>query len=420
MSIGWMMAGVELGRLVGWDKGSWGWHGDDGMSFEEKGAGEDFSEKWGSKSWSDSTELIRVAGDTVGAGIEFATGRAFFTKNGKFVGRSSLCVFGCIGLRIPAGHRFKNLSSGLHPAIGLRTPRESIAVNFSGPFVFDIDGYVQNLRDQAWMEATKPREVLHVSRLCDQKTAASGSRAGSLKAVEVEEDENVLPSKDESLDSLPQLSPLREASNKATAAFVLDYLAYNGYDTALRLTRDAMAKRQWLSPTSSSASHSSRLQSVLPESPMLEDFPSIAAALIYLHTRIFSAHTQRIPWPLIASLNPGYHASDSIYLRMRIHEFLRLLRIAEDLSEPDVEVLQEAIDLGKTLLGRSKEEGWSKEDRGLLDQAFGLLGIPVGKWNIGPGSVAGEERRRRDADELVESIRRESASEARASVLSDA
>lgn len=50
MSVGWMKAGVELGRLVGWDKGSWGWHGDDGMSFEGQGTGEEFGDKWGSTS----------------------------------------------------------------------------------------------------------------------------------------------------------------------------------------------------------------------------------------------------------------------------------------------------------------------------------------------------------------------------------
>ncbi len=47
MSVGWMEAGGELGRLVGWDKGSRGWHGDDGMSFEGQGAGEEYAGKWG-------------------------------------------------------------------------------------------------------------------------------------------------------------------------------------------------------------------------------------------------------------------------------------------------------------------------------------------------------------------------------------
>ena len=50
LSVGWMKASAELGRMVGWDRGSWGWHGDDGRSFEGQGSGEEFGEKWGSQS----------------------------------------------------------------------------------------------------------------------------------------------------------------------------------------------------------------------------------------------------------------------------------------------------------------------------------------------------------------------------------
>jgi len=30
-----------------------------------------------------------IGGDTVGVGVDFTTGRAFFTKNGAFIGMSS-------------------------------------------------------------------------------------------------------------------------------------------------------------------------------------------------------------------------------------------------------------------------------------------------------------------------------------------
>jgi hypothetical protein len=33
-----------------------------------------------------------VAGDIVGAGINFVTGKAFFTKNGELIGESPSCV----------------------------------------------------------------------------------------------------------------------------------------------------------------------------------------------------------------------------------------------------------------------------------------------------------------------------------------
>lgn len=56
LSVGWMSRGMngvgelDLGRMVGWDKGSWGWHGDDGKLFEGKGTGIMFGVKWGGES----------------------------------------------------------------------------------------------------------------------------------------------------------------------------------------------------------------------------------------------------------------------------------------------------------------------------------------------------------------------------------
>jgi hypothetical protein len=49
MSLGWVLAGVHTGRLVGWDIGSWGWHADDGRCFEGSGMGRAFGEGWGGK-----------------------------------------------------------------------------------------------------------------------------------------------------------------------------------------------------------------------------------------------------------------------------------------------------------------------------------------------------------------------------------
>lgn len=40
----------NMRRLVGWSKGSWGWHGDDGRLFAGQGMGERFSETWGGTS----------------------------------------------------------------------------------------------------------------------------------------------------------------------------------------------------------------------------------------------------------------------------------------------------------------------------------------------------------------------------------
>ena len=46
ISVGWMKKDNKLNRLVGWDKGSLGWHGDDGRSFGGCSSGTPFSEGW--------------------------------------------------------------------------------------------------------------------------------------------------------------------------------------------------------------------------------------------------------------------------------------------------------------------------------------------------------------------------------------
>lgn len=64
-------------RLPGWEQESWAYHGDDGKSFfgESQGQGRQYGPTFG-------------ANDTVGCGVNFSTGCAFFTKNGVFLGRS--------------------------------------------------------------------------------------------------------------------------------------------------------------------------------------------------------------------------------------------------------------------------------------------------------------------------------------------
>lgn len=50
ISVGWTKADCHPRRLVGWDTGSWGWHADDGKTFEGSGEGRNFSEPWNSES----------------------------------------------------------------------------------------------------------------------------------------------------------------------------------------------------------------------------------------------------------------------------------------------------------------------------------------------------------------------------------
>lgn len=77
IGIGFSSQKASVERLPGWEQESWAYHGDDGKSFfgESQGQGKQYGPTFG-------------ANDTVGCGVNFATGCAFFTKNGVFLGMS--------------------------------------------------------------------------------------------------------------------------------------------------------------------------------------------------------------------------------------------------------------------------------------------------------------------------------------------
>lgn len=58
--------------MLGWDKGSWGYHGDDGKLF--------ISGEW------TSYGRLYAKGNIVGCGVDFDKEVAFFTLNGKYLG----------------------------------------------------------------------------------------------------------------------------------------------------------------------------------------------------------------------------------------------------------------------------------------------------------------------------------------------
>ncbi|KAK4686841.1 Ran-binding protein 9/10, partial [Tremellales sp. Uapishka_1] len=347
MSVGFTKRLVNMKRLVGWEKGSWGWHGDDGMIFEGQGVGRHFSEGWGT-------------GDTVGCGVDFRSGQAFFTKNGKMV-----------------GHCFSKLAAGIYPAVGLRTPRESIAVNFTGPFLFDISGYCQDIANQTW------------SGIMDTPSIAN------VPVLEMAEDDMG------STDSLglPKHSELFNPTSRTSAALVLDYLQHQGYERVLALTRSEMSRRKWIEP-------------VMHPPPALETDgsditatgPSVESALAALRQRIVDADRLPVPWDVISELSRGNELDPVVQKRLCIHEYLLPLRLAANgkMSAEEKDQLDgRAIELGKTLLRRCKEEGWDKLARDELHEAMGVLGTRMDDW---PPSL-GSERRERDADALVVFLR---------------
>lgn len=74
--IGFSSKSVALNRAPGWEPESWGYHGDDGNSFASQNVGKHYGPSFS-------------CGDTIGCGVNFRTGTAFFTKNGRCLGWSS-------------------------------------------------------------------------------------------------------------------------------------------------------------------------------------------------------------------------------------------------------------------------------------------------------------------------------------------
>lgn len=75
IGVGFSSNKASLERLPGWEQESWAYHGDDGKSFfgESQGQGKPYGPTF-------------TANDTIGCGVNFASGCAFFTRNGVFLG----------------------------------------------------------------------------------------------------------------------------------------------------------------------------------------------------------------------------------------------------------------------------------------------------------------------------------------------
>ena len=243
-----------------------------------------------------------------------------------------------------------------------------MAVTFSGPFKYDIVRHIRTIRDRIWADAIRPRDIMAVPRLCDQNSSPPIRFSGKR----------------------PESSTLN-AEDTTTAAFVLDYLRHNGHDTSLNLTRRAMAKRGWISS--------------LPDMPV-----SSSKALAALRESILQPNSS-VKADDMTHLLAGGECSDTIKNRFQIFEIINLLWVAGPFDETKADrLVSAAIDLGKTLLGRSKEDSWVAKDRTLLNDAFCLLSIPTDQWDTGWA-----KRREKFADEVVESVR----SKSRLSCLTD-
>ena len=70
--------------MLGFDRGSWGFHGTDGCLFEGW---------WSAKGR--KYDAPYTTGDVIGCGVNFGEGIAFYTKNGKVIGTYSTLPISC-------------------------------------------------------------------------------------------------------------------------------------------------------------------------------------------------------------------------------------------------------------------------------------------------------------------------------------
>ena len=113
VAIGFSSAKSSLERLPGWEPESWAYHGDDGKAFYGSQQGQSYSHTFGQ-------------GDTIGCGVDFNKGQAFFTKNGTDLG--------------PAFRELDLPSTAIFPCISMKKYNGTlITINFGQhPFVFDM------------------------------------------------------------------------------------------------------------------------------------------------------------------------------------------------------------------------------------------------------------------------------------------
>ncbi|XP_014673319.1 PREDICTED: ran-binding protein 9-like [Priapulus caudatus] len=119
MGIGLSAQGINLNRLPGWDKHSYGYHGDDGHSFCSSGTGQPYGPTF-------------TTGDVIGCGVNLIDHTCFYTKNG-----------------VNLGVAFSDLPPNLYPTVGLQTPGEVVDTNFGqNPFVYDIEDEIKEIQSR--------------------------------------------------------------------------------------------------------------------------------------------------------------------------------------------------------------------------------------------------------------------------------
>jgi hypothetical protein len=177
------------GKQPGWDIHSFGWHSDDGSIFHGSGDGMPYSEEGFS------------VGDVVGCGLEYDSGRIFFTKNGRHLGEAFRAVpptdqntnenAGGVGGGLD--NSSSNINSplpwtapplSLYPIIGLDAVYD-ITISFGDtfPFIYDVLEHEKKLMHAYWNRNTTDVTPTDAPSAAATPASPSASRAAVQKLV---------------------------------------------------------------------------------------------------------------------------------------------------------------------------------------------------------------------------------------------
>ncbi|KAH9947069.1 SPRY-domain-containing protein [Amylocystis lapponica] len=202
---------VRLSRLPGSEKHSWGYRAEDGWALPGQKDGRPYGPTF-------------EASDVIGCGVDFSQNKAFYTKNGVFLGM----VFDHVGK-----------SGEIFPAVGMRHHNDTIRANFgSAPFRYAIEDHVRAQRDTVWADVMHTRvnwAPFHVEHTWNESMWGSQSRdeyrGSAERAVSTTEQKHTEHATEEEVVR----APLQQ--------LVLAYLSHHGYARTARAFQAQCARR---------------------------------------------------------------------------------------------------------------------------------------------------------------------------------
>lgn len=155
--------------MVGWVSGTWGYHSDDGKTFEgPTWSGDPFGEEY-------------KEGDVIGCGVNFTDETAFYTKNGEIIGMLQYVVpridIGLIGCSRSLGQAFKNVRGRLYPALSF--DRDSQGCIVSVEFWDDKQKGNKNFLFRGPYNDPATKEISQIARVAAERKDAKDSDASS-------------------------------------------------------------------------------------------------------------------------------------------------------------------------------------------------------------------------------------------------